>query len=925
MRGRLARNSVLLAIVALPPLVYWRAAIGQVAFYFGDIYRLHHPQRSVYAECLRAGHLPWWSPHVLGGYPLVAEGQMGPFYPLNLILYGTLPLEMAINYSILLHLMMAGAFMYLLGRRLGLLPAASAMAGIAYMFSGFLIAHISHLNILAAAAWLPLIFVLLSALVEDEETSAARQTLYVLALATVYGLQFLAGHPQISLISVLASAAYLAYAAVATWMDDGPPPRAAILRRLLAPMLAIGLGIAMASAQLLPTYELSQLSARAGGLDPAYFTSFSLHPLFLVMLLLPFAAGDPYPQVSVEVIGYLGILPLLGAALALLLRRDRRTFFFALLAAGSLGLALGQWNPLYSRFAAVPVFNLFRVPARFLFTFTFAMAALAGIGFDALGRRLLRSSQPPVGWRLPLASVAALGIAIALVSFLSPSISKLVTLWQFLPWILLLLGIWMIVMGYRQIIAWSNLRWMLMSVLVLDLYAFGLVLNFSYNASTNPAALADTPRSVELLRQDESIFRTYTTEDITPVWEVAKESLFPNVSLRYRISSANGYFPLVPRWTSRYLDDLSPRLLDLLNVKYILIPQVLPITEEDEFLDVNDPFAPSLVGRTVELQGIKVAQVEVWSFISHSVDLPTGQEVARIIVTDDRGVDAVFPLRAGIETAEWAYDRGDVREKVRHSKPEEVRQWPARSGYPPEDHPGYTYRAILDVRRADGSPTRVSKVRIESFIPKAFLWVDQMVLIGSEGGRTPLADFLEDRGNHTLVYRSEDVAIYRNHDVMPRAFLAHRSQVIPDDRLALSVLRSPNFDSRHEVILNEGQEMRGDIPRHSQARITQYGAGSLVVETASPQESYLVLGDAFYPGWKAYVDGVQTDVYRANVMFRAIRLPAGQHRVEMRYTPTFKSLGRWISLGTAMLVLAGVGWSLAQMKRGSPDLQDSPN
>jgi uncharacterized membrane protein YfhO len=69
-----------------------------------------------------------------------------------------------------------------------------------------------------------------------------------------------------------------------------------------------------------------------------------------------------------------------------------------------------------------------------------------------------------------------------------------------------------------------------------------------------------------------------------------------------------------------------------------------------------------------------------------------------------------------------------------------------------------------------------------------------------------------------------------------------------------------------------------------------------VVETAAPHPGWLVLTDAAYPGWRATVDGAAAVVVTANSLFRAVRIPAGVHRVEFLYTPWSARLGLALSL-----------------------------
>jgi uncharacterized membrane protein YfhO len=67
-----------------------------------------------------------------------------------------------------------------------------------------------------------------------------------------------------------------------------------------------------------------------------------------------------------------------------------------------------------------------------------------------------------------------------------------------------------------------------------------------------------------------------------------------------------------------------------------------------------------------------------------------------------------------------------------------------------------------------------------------------------------------------------------------------------------------------------------------------------------------VLADTWYPGWQATVDGVPTEILRANHAFRAVRLEAGEHTVEMAYRPPVVLVGGAVSLTALILLVAGL-------------------
>ena len=169
--------------------------------------------------------------------------------------------------------------------------------------------------------------------------------------------------------------------------------------------------------------------------------------------------------------------------------------------------------------------------------------------------------------------------------------------------------------------------------MIADLGAFAAVYRLSYNATM--------PRDESWRRRACSIscaptlasIGVYTHEAITPVLSVMRESLYPNIGLLHGAPSANGYLPLIPQAWGDFAAEMTADKLNLLGVRYFLIPQVLPVDEASEFYDLEDPFAPTLVGRAVVFAPLTVPSLVVESYVSHAADRPDGELAATVVLT----------------------------------------------------------------------------------------------------------------------------------------------------------------------------------------------------------------------------------------------------------------------------------------------------
>ncbi len=373
-----------------------------------DVWHLNFPIKLLYDQALARGELPLWCPELGSGFPLLAQGQVGALYPLNLLLYGALPLVLAFNWSVLLHAALAGGFAAMLARELGAGRAGSFLSAVVFAFCGFFVVHVKHVSMTAAAVWMPLLLLLV------ERFARGARAVHVVLLAAVTAVVLLAGHPQIAYYALLVTAGWAAVRLVSL-----------LARPLVAIVFGCGLayalllGALLAAPQLLPTRELNSLGPRRAGLTLEEATEWRYEWAHLALFVRPHALGDPGklegpPPVEGkslfwETTGYVGLLPLLLAAACLALARQRRAVALLLgLLALSLLLALGPAGGLFYLFwKLVPGFTSFRFQSRFLLFADLALALLAGLGLTFVADRLGPRLRGLGAWAIPAIVVLA--------------------------------------------------------------------------------------------------------------------------------------------------------------------------------------------------------------------------------------------------------------------------------------------------------------------------------------------------------------------------------------------------------------------------------------------------------------------------------------------------------------------------------------
>jgi hypothetical protein len=157
---------------------------------------------------------------------------------------------------------------------------------------------------------------------------------------------------------------------------------------------------------------------------------------------------------------------------------------------------------------------------------------------------------------------------------------------------------------------------------------------------------------------------------------------------------------------------------------------------------------------------------------------------------------------------------------------------------------------------------------------------------------------------YRTVYEDDRVRVLENPKALPRAWIVHAALRVEPGQ-ALEALASGMVDPSLVALL-EGPPPSLAQPEDASAdgaAITAYDADRLELRTRTDAPGLLVLSEVYYPAWKAYVDDAPAPLYLANHVLRAVPVPAGEHRVELRYESPALLAGMVISLGMYWILL----------------------
>lgn len=125
-----------------------------------------------------------------------------------------------------------------------------------------------------------------------------------------------------------------------------------------------------------------------------------------------------------------------------------------------------------------------------------------------------------------------------------------------------------------------------------------------------------------------------------------------------------------------------------------------------------------------------------------------------------------------------------------------------------------------------------------------------------------------------------------------------------------------SFDPKKEAFIHQEfkskiDEKRLGRPGNSSIELTSYKPDHLIYEYSAPNDVIGVFSEVWYDkGWKAFVDGNEIPILRANYVLRAAQLPGGNHKVEFKFEPQSYYMGENISLVASIILVLALGFAI---------------
>ena len=167
----------------------------------------------------------------------------------------------------------------------------------------------------------------------------------------------------------------------------------------------------------------------------------------------------------------------------------------------------------------------------------------------------------------------------------------------------------------------------------------------------------------------------------------------------------------------------------------------------------------------------------------------------------------------------------------------------------------------------------------------------------------------------------QDIFFYRDRSPLPRAYLVSQVWRAVDQEETLGLISDPAFKPRQSAVVAEDivpgtyLDAAADLSRQ-RVEVTKYSPDKIEFRVSSPSDLFMVVSEIWYPGWKAYVDGRETKIYRTDYLLRGLAMPAGEHTVVMEFTPRIFRLGVAVSVATLLLFAGVLLWPAYRRRAG---------
>lgn len=847
--------------VLLQGKLFWE--LDTLLFYF--------PMSTAIRDAVIGGRLPLWTPDIFAGHPLLGDGEAGMLYPINQLLWRLLPNMEGFLAGSGVHIFLAGAFTYGFLRALRVSRLASLLGGLCFSLGSFLVGQLHHVNVVACVVWLPL------ALRWSElalQTTGRRRWVRAIIAGVPMGMGMLTLHINAWLMSWLILGSYVGYrwlvGPVAGETEAGSPAWrgvAAAARSLARAVLR------MASRLARSAVFLGAVGVVALGIGAVQFL-----PTWELAQQSPRYSGVDYRFATSFAMPPANVLTLVFP------------YFFR-------NLSNQYWSPwfrwdntVYVGIAPLLLALMAVVLKRSRIMLYFLLLVVAGL-LLAMGDYLPMSPYVWL-WRLPLFSMTRVPSRFLLFAVLGLSV-------------LAALGL-------------DALRERLRPERQRDVQG------------TEPAPAPAGSAIGQAAQPEFTQVRAGAARKLGAIthwlgrafaWRMGKSRIGILLMLALFVAATIALTSAVPRaheWVIAHPQESAQ-----------FMNQYYPRNTTNPALDWPAPNPLEALKYSLDLTSVWTPRSLLWFAIGSLILLlwygvrtlaPLWRVLLVILVMVDL-VPFAAAYHSRMRQVDLLASSGIARYLQEHARQDRVlAAWPVTGTGP---------NRLMPLNVADASGYSSLTTRRWSDYSERMQRSPQR-LLDLMGVRYVVATAQSDWlffADAATVFTEGDAKIYERATNLPRARLLFEAVHVSSGRDALIAMSGPGYYPGKTVVLEGTLSLpQGDgAPAEpGRAEILDSKPERVIIRTVAAQAGYLVLADTFYPGWQALVDGNPVEIARADHLFRAVVVPAGDHVVEFRYVPFSVAVGATITVATSAGILAMLGIAAASRWWRGRKKQDRP-
>ena len=168
--------------------------------------------------------------------------------------------------------------------------------------------------------------------------------------------------------------------------------------------------------------------------------------------------------------------------------------------------------------------------------------------------------------------------------------------------------------------------------------------------------------------------------------------------------------------------------------------------------------------------------------------------------------------------------------------------------------------------------------------------------------------------------RKQKQTIYKNVSYLPRTWFVESTELIEKKEYIWKRLNQQEFNPAKMAIIEE-EIPKTYAPDSTAVNLVEFDIHSLKFEVKTDTTSFLTISEIYYPaGWKAFIDGKETEIYATNYILRGVVIPKGEHILEMKFAPRVYTLSLKLSLIgiilTIVLLIVGLFLYIRENYRG---------